>query len=120
LAENLFPKSDRHKRLKVVAAALVAAEPPSPATGTEPAAKHHGGVDPTHDWEGAASHVSKWVANAEGKPRLLPRHKNGTPNKAGAYDLMKDWFKKNSPPAPRPKTFYRWLKANPHPEWWGE
>ena len=27
---------------------------------SKPAIPHAGGVDPTHDWEGAASHVDAW------------------------------------------------------------
>ena len=80
----------------------------------EPAPRR-GGRDPDNDWEGAARHVADSVA-ADGP---LPRRKDGSPVKARAVGLMIDWFGKNQPPAPERESIYRWLKQNPHPEWWG-
>jgi hypothetical protein len=84
-----------------------------------PAAPAHtprdaGGRDPDNDWEGAARHVDAWVT-ARGS---LPRRKNGEPNRARAVELMTEWFEDNDPPAPKPRSIYRWLNDNPHPAWW--
>jgi hypothetical protein len=81
---------------------------------TVSAPRHAGGRDPDNDWEGAARHVSDGVA-ARGP---LPRRNNGEPNLARAVQLMTEWFKKNQPPAPKRESIYRWLRQNPHPEWW--
>ena len=78
------------------------------------APRHAGGRDPDNDWEGAARHVDKSVA-AHGP---LPRRKDGEPNRARAVALMAEWFRKNDPPPPAQRSIYRWLKDNPHPEWW--
>jgi hypothetical protein len=80
----------------------------------EASPRHAGGRDPDNDWEGAARHVDDWVA-AHGP---LPRHKDGSPNKARAVELMTEWFEDNQPPAPQRESFYRWLRKNPHPAWW--
>jgi hypothetical protein len=80
-----------------------------------PAPRHAGGRDPDNDWEGAARHVDDWV-RAHGP---LPRRKDGEPNLARAVELMTEWFETNEPPAPKPRSIYRWLKDNPHPAWWG-
>jgi hypothetical protein len=91
---------------------------PKPATSK---LKHAGGVDPQHDWEGAADHVTAWVVNDEKTRRPLPRHKNGAPNKTRAIELMKHWFEEvRGEKPPTRESFFRWLKDNPHPEWWGD
>jgi hypothetical protein len=77
--------------------------------------RHAGGRDPDNDWEGAVGHVNAWVH--EHGP--LPRNRKGEPVVARAVDLMAEWFKANeAPPPPARTSFYRWLRKNPHPEWW--
>jgi hypothetical protein len=84
-------------------------------TTTASAPPHAGGRDPDNDWEGAAGHVDALV-RAHGP---LPRKKDGTPNVARAVALMAKWFEDNEPPpVPRRESIYRWLRQNPHPEWW--
>ena len=84
---------------------------PTEPAPIESASRHAGGKDPENDWEGAAGYVDNWVA--EHGP--LPRRKDGKPNKARAVELMTNWF---PPPVPKPTSIYRWLRQNPHPEWW--
>jgi hypothetical protein len=48
----------------------------------------------------------------------LPFNKDGEPVLARAVGLMTDWFKDHDPPPPERESIYRWLKQNPHPEWW--
>jgi hypothetical protein len=97
----------------------VAPNPMAPSTaesGAQPSTpKHAGGAPPKHDWDGAVCHVNDWVA--ENGP--LPRHKNGEPNKTRAVELMTEWFKdvmREKPPTPG--SIARWIRHNPHPEWW--
>ena len=75
---------------------------------------HAGGRDPDHAWEDAARHVDNWVA----KRGPLPKNKNGQPIIARAAALMAEWFDKNEPATPEPRSIYRWIRKNPHLHWW--
>ena len=79
------------------------------------APRNAGGRDFDHDWEDAARHVNDWVATHGPLPR---RKKDGKPNLARAVELMAEWFGDNQPPAPLRESIYRWLRENPHPQWW--
>ena len=42
----------------------------------------------------------------------------GQPIIARAAALMAEWFDKNEPATPEPRSIYRWIRKNPHLHWW--
>jgi hypothetical protein len=109
---------------KRVAKKRAAEKSTKPAQATaEPAPRHAGGRPDDHKWVDAAQHVDRDVRLdrdvAEHRP--LPRNKKGEPIMARAVDLMTDWFTKNDPPPPKPRSIPRWIQNNPQRcrKWWG-
>jgi hypothetical protein len=95
---------------RLIADRLARAEAGTP----EPGQRHPGGAPPEHDWEGAVCHVNAWVKDNGS----LPRHKDGTPNKTRAGELITEYFKKLGEKPPTPPSIARWLRKNPQPDWW--
>jgi hypothetical protein len=109
----------------------VAPEPAEPEPKPEPAppdlrtpeaesARHPGGKEPDHDWEGAACYVDGIVDDKVQGRKPLPRNKQGEPIVQRAMDLMKDYFDKHDPPPPEDRSIRRWIKDNPAraQKWW--
>ncbi len=82
------------------------------------AVRHPGGKPPDHAWEDAARHVDSWVKDHGPLPRHKSGKQSGRPLVARAVELMTEYFDNNEPATPEPESIYRWIRDNPHPDWW--